>query len=159
MDGCSPWGPATGGHGGGRTGHGGAAFTQKQRMESSSWINQLALGPGRNGTYPPATAMPHHHNLQLPSACTAALPAAILWDVLARGQEQTEPGWGELLTNNSSVSQRGAEGLMGPIPSCTNPTIDIASGAWLCSACMRTTWCCWGHRKQIHAMGKIYAAA
>lgn len=63
--------------------------------------------PGRNSTHPPATALPHHHSLQLPSACTAAVPAAILWDVLTQGEE---PGWGELLANNSSERSSGPGG-------------------------------------------------
>lgn len=160
MDGCCPWGPTVGGHG-----EAGLGMEVLPSHTSRGWgaapgCNSWHQVPGKNGTNPPAPAMPHHHSLQLPSACTAVLirvifpkyqlqekgTAAIPWDVPARGQEQAEPGWGELLTNNSSVSQRGAKGLLGPIPSCTNPSIGITSGAWLCSAHMRTMWCCWCHR-------------
>lgn len=103
----------------------------------TSWLQV----PGRNGT-----AMPHHHNLQLPSACTAALPSLATSHPTGCANKGRGAGRGELLTNNSPASQRGAKGLVGPIPSSTNPTMDIASGAWLCSAHMRTRWCCWGHR-------------
>lgn len=45
----------------------------------------------------------------------------------SRGEDQTGSRLGELLTHNPNIlaSQRGAEGLVGPTPSSTNPTAGI----------------------------------
>lgn len=56
-----------------------AAFTQKQRMGSSSWLHELAPRAREGWQIPPATAMPSNHNLQLPplawQLCQALPPA------------------------------------------------------------------------------------
>lgn len=75
-----------------------AAFTQKQRMGSSSWLHEPAPHARAGWHVPPATATPRNHNLQLPplawQLCQALPPAGPAWRWGFSGRPPTAEGGG-----------------------------------------------------------------